>query len=272
MMPDSGTITRIQRFSTGDGPGIRSTVFLKGCNLHCSWCHNPETISPEKGQRMFYAELCRGCGSCHSAGICPNGVLEFVGSELSPAETAGILSEDAPFYANSGGGVTFSGGEPLLQAEYVRATAVLLKEKGIHIAVDTAACTAYSAFERLNPVTDLYLVDLKGIEETACREKTGADLKLVLENIRKLTDAGKTVELRLPVIPGYSDTAEYMERAAALISALRVESVTLLPFHRLGAPKYRALGLEYEYQTVPGVERSLLERLSRAFQWQTVKF
>ena len=175
-------------------------------------------------------------------------------------------------YANSGGGVTFSGGEPLLQAEYVRAAAALLKEKGIHIAVDTAACAAYSAFERLNPVTDLYLVDLKGIEETACREKTGADLKLVLENIRKLTDAGKTVELRIPVIPGYSDTAEYMERAAALTAALRAESVMLLPFHRLGAPKYRALGLEYEYQTVPGVERSLLERLSRAFRWQTVKF
>ena len=165
-----------------------------------------------------------------------------------------------------------SGGEPLLQAEYVRAAAALLKEKGIHIAVDTAACAAYSAFERLNPVTDLYLVDLKGIEETACREKTGADLKLVLENIRKLTDAGKTVELRIPVIPGYSDTAEYMERAAALTAALRAESVMLLPFHRLGAPKYRALGLEYEYQTVPGVERSLLERLSRAFRWQTVKF
>ena len=108
--------------------------------------------------------------------------------------------------------------------------------------------------------------------ETACREKTGADLKLVLENIRKLTDAGKTVELRIPVIPGYSDTAEYMERAAALTAALRAESVMLLPFHRLGAPKYRALGLEYEYQTVPGVERSLLERLSRAFRWQTVKF
>ena len=271
-MPDSGTITRIQRFSTGDGPGIRSTVFLKGCNLHCSWCHNPETISPEKGQWMFYAELCRGCGSCRSTGSCPNGALEFVGYEITPEETVRILAEDAPFYANSGGGVTFSGGEPLLQAEYVRAAAALLKEKGIHIAVDTAACAAYSAFERLNPVTDLYLVDLKGIEEAACREKTGADLKLVLENIRKLMDAGKTVELRLPVIPGYSDTAEYMERAAALTAALRAESVMLLPFHRLGAPKYRALGLEYEYQTVPGVERSLLERLSRAFRWQTVKF
>lgn len=190
-MPDSGTIARIQRFSTGDGPGIRSTVFLKGCNLHCSWCHNPETISPEKGQRMFYAELCRGCGSCRSAGICPNGALEFVGSELSPAETAGILSEDAPFYANSGGGVTFSGGEPLLQAEYVRATAALLKEKGIHIAVDTAACTAYSAFERLNPVTDLYLVDLKGIEETGLPGKNRRGSKAGSGKYQKAYGRGK---------------------------------------------------------------------------------
>lgn len=129
-MPDSGTITRIQRFSTGDGPGIRSTVFLKGCNLHCSWCHNPETISPEKGQRMFYAELCRGCGAAAVREAARNGALEFVGYEITPEETVRILAEDAPFYANSGGGVTFSGGEPLLQAEYVRAAGRAAERKG----------------------------------------------------------------------------------------------------------------------------------------------
>ena len=270
-MINSGIITQIQRFSTGDGPGIRSTVFLKGCNLHCKWCHNPETLSPQKKQRMFYANLCRQCGKCGEGEVCPNGALEYVGYEITPSETARILLEDKPFYEHSSGGVTFSGGEPLLQKEYVQHTAQILKKEKIHIAVDTAAAVPYTAFELLNPVTDLYLIDLKGIDETLFYEKTGGSLALVLENIKNLTESGKEILLRVIVVPGYSDTDEYMKKIDALAGALHLQRITLLPFHNMGAPKYRALGLEYEYQNTPPVERSLLEKLSRNFTNKTIE-
>lgn len=133
---------------------------------------------------MFYANLCRQCGKCGEGEVCPNGALEYVGYEITPSETARILLEDKPFYEHSSGGVTFSGGEPLLQKEYVQHTAQILKKEKIHIAVDTAAAVPYTAFELLNPVTDLYLIDLKGIDETLFYEKTGGSLALVLENIK----------------------------------------------------------------------------------------
>lgn len=271
-MPEFGIITQIQRFSTGDGPGIRSTVFLKGCNLRCRWCHNPETISPKKGERMFYAGLCRHCGECSRGEACPSGALHFAGYEITPEETAHILLEDLPFYRNSDGGVTFSGGEPLLQKEYVYSTAMLLKEKNVHIAVDTAASVPYSAFALLNRVADLYLIDLKGTEEASHYEKTGGNLKLIFNNIENLIRSGKEVELRIIVVPGYSDTREYMEKANAIAEKLHVRKITLLPFHNLGASKYHAMGLDYAYQNTAPVEHGVLEQLSSCFENKIINF
>lgn len=288
---ETGVISRIQRFSTGDGPGIRTTVFLKGCNLRCAWCHNPETWSPrpqlldyaarcvhcgacaavcpvgahtvDAGVHRFDRARCAGCGACAAA--CPAEALQLDGEELGADEVLRVIDEDRDFFAASGGGVTLSGGEPLLQPAFCAEIAAGCRRRGIPVLVDTAASVPYTAFAAVLPYTDHFYCDLKAADTEDCANLTGGDLARILTNMRRLIAAGAAVTARIPVIPGHTDRPAYLARMAALLREAGVEEVGLLPFHRLGTAKYRALGREYPYANAVPPAAAAMAALRDAF-------
>lgn len=236
-------ITQVQRFSTGDGPGIRSTVFFKGCNLACPWCHNPETQSPRP-------EIdCRG---------------RQWGEAIDLERLMERLQEDRAFYEASGGGVTLSGGEPLLQADFCAALAEGCRSQGISVAVDTAGDVPFAAFEPLLPLVQLFYVDLKGPDQAAY-DRVGGSLDRVLNNMARLAARRAPLVARIPIIPGHNDAPEDAERMAALLQASGVERVNLLPFHRMGSSKYQLLGRSYPYQAATPPEKSKMLALLAPF-------
>jgi len=266
-----GVISTIQRYSLRDGPGIRSTVFLVGCNLHCLWCSNPELIAQGNKVMVFHSR-CTACGAClledddkalfldgkklsfdskkkleKFVQICPYQVFKLVGETLEAYELAQRLKRDLPFYENSNGGVSFSGGEPLLQSAFIAETASFLKESGINITVDTAGHVDYSAFERINPFVDLYLYDLKGMNSKVHKMNTGEGNELILSNLDRLIKEGKKVTLRMVVVPGRNDSSEEFKHRLELLQKYRgkINRIDLLKVHDLGRGKYMALGLPY---------------------------
>lgn len=273
----NGIIAEIQRFSTGDGPGIRSTLFCKGCNLHCDWCHNPETIS-RVPQTVFYKNLCKNCGTCQNAefrsreNVCLTGALKKCGYNITPSEAAKILLEDKPFYDSSGGGVTFSGGEPLLQPEFIKETSKLLKKHDVNIIIDTALNVDYSVLEKLNPFVDYYFSDLKGIDANECYKNTGAELDLVISNLKRLIIDEKEIVIRIPVIPGYSDSPDYMSKASQIVKEVGAKYVTLIPFHNLGSAKYISFDKTYEYNNTKSPTKEQLSTLISFFDNATIEF
>lgn len=276
-MNNYGLVSRIQHFSTDDGDGIRTTVFLQGCGLFCKWCHNPETLSP-RGNLLIFDSRCTGCGLCEKicptgahrldpehrffrescilcgkcARICPEKAIEWSGVRMSVSQVLEEILEDADFYGETGG-VTVSGGEPLRQADFVAELARKCRENGVRVAVDTAVSVAFSEIEKVLPYTDLFLADFKAASPEKMRQMTGADYRQVLGNIQKLMERSRVL-VRIPVIPGYNDSAEDMENAGAVLRGARVQ---LLPFHRLATSKYQALGLVYAFAdcTPPTVEK-----------------
>lgn len=272
----------VQRFSTRDGPGIRTTAFFQGCNLRCAWCHNPESLSPEPalqffpdkcalcggcaaacrrgahsiqgGKHRFDASKCVYCGEC--APCCPNGALRCDARRHTPESLAAVLLRDLAYYRNSGGGVTVSGGEPMLKAGFVRALFSLLKEAGVHTAVDTAANVPWGEFERVLPVTDLFLVDLKSIDAQTHRLYTGADNAGILRNLRALCERGAGVEVRMPLIRGVNDSGEFARRTADFLADLPgAPPVRLLAYHNYGLYKAESVRLEMrEFQPPESVE------------------
>ncbi|MGN0989066.1 MAG: radical SAM protein [Eubacteriales bacterium] len=225
-------ISDIQHFSVGDGDGIRTTVFFKGCNMHCPWCHNPETLSPAP-VRLFMK------------GIDKN--VTF-GREMSCDEIIRDVMADERFYRASGGGVTLSGGEVMLQAKEAAELAEKLKALNINVIVDTAGNVPYEEFERMNPYTDVYFFDIKA-SDSEKYSILGGDFNVVCKNIRALLRDGKEVRARIPLIPGFND-GEYTAKMCALISSLGIKNADLLPFHRLGSGKYEAMGREYLYKNI----------------------
>ena len=243
-------IFNIQHFSVGDGDGIRTTVFFKGCNLRCPWCHNPESLSAEP------TRLCdiRRC------------TTETVGKTV-PVE--GVVREvlaDRAYYEESGGGATFSGGEPLLQAEGAKKAAELLYKENISLFIDTAGCVPYGAFEELNPFVDVYLFDIKTANEKRFRETAGGDLSLVRENLRRLIAEKKRVRVRIPLIPGFNTDNDDTDSICRLLSGCGAQTVDLLPFHRMGRSKYEAMGISYAYADILPPSRSELDRVLAAYQ------
>ena len=227
-------VSDIQHFSTGDGPGIRTTVFLKGCNLHCPWCHNPETISAAP-QTLTFAHANR---------------TQTYGCVMTAQQVLAQVLEDEDFYRASGGGVTFSGGEPLLQAEGVAEIAKALGAQGISVVVDTAGCVPWERFAAVLDVTDLFYFDYKTPYPDAYREVVGGDYALIYGNLCKLIASGAHVHVRVPLIPGVNTDAQACAKACEQLRAAGVQYVDLLPFHRMGTGKYEALGKAYAYASV----------------------
>ena len=268
----------IQRNSFVDGPGIRTTVFFKGCNLKCAWCHNPESQSA-KPQIMFYKDKCSGCGKCLE--VCPNNLekcdfcgrceifcasdaRKVCGREYTVDEVFSEVIKDKAFYDNSGGGVTFSGGECMLQIDFLCEILEKCKENGIHTAVDTAGNVPWEYFERILKYTDLFLYDIKLFDREKHKQYTGADNKVILDNLKKLFEGGASVWIRIPVIPGANDTEEEMRKIKEFLKPYSPLKIELLCYHKMGEHKYDALNMQMTQFSVP--DKATLDKLNYIFK------
>lgn len=267
----TGTIFDIQRFCVHDGPGIRTTVFMKGCPLRCGWCHNPEGLSGQI-HVQFFREECIRCGSCsgekrpEDVPVCPTGALRFSGRQIDEAQLLEALVADREFYGDEGG-VTFSGGECLLQGDFVAQLLKKLKALKINTAIDTCGCVPWEQIAKTLPFCDLYLYDIKCADGQLHRNFTGQDNRLILENLRKLSQQGKRIWIRVPIIPGFNDAAEELEAIAAIAAGTAgVTNVTLMPYHTLGKSKYETLGLTPAYDAPRTVTPEQLQAAKEIFR------
>ncbi len=263
----------ITRNSFVDGPGIRTTVFFKGCNLRCAWCHNPESQNSER-EMMFFKNKCTGCGTCKEVcpnhlescdfcgkceRYCPQNARKLCGKEMTVDEVIQEVIKDKVFYDASGGGVTFSGGECMLQIDFLAECLRKCKENGIHTAVDTAGLVPWRYFEKILPFSDLFLYDVKLIDKEKHKRFVDADNDLILENLKKLSATEKDVIVRIPVIGGVNDNETEMNKIAEVLNNIRYSDIELLPYHKLGENKYEALGIRRKRFTVPSKE--IMEKL-----------
>ena len=279
----------IQQFSTEDGPGIRTTVFLKGCPLRCAWCHNPEGMSPHP-DLMWYdlrcigareclracpehalaltpqgmqidRTLCTVCGKCAEA--CPAAAFEVIGKARTADDLMAHLLKDRAFYETSGGGITFSGGEPMQQADFLCEVLPRCKDAGLHVALDTCGAVAWERYERVLPMVDLVLLDLKIMDPARHRTATGISNEIILENAQRIADAGKPMWIRTPVIPGFTDDAANINALAHFISQMlpTVERWDLLAYTNLGKPKYARLDLPYGLKDAALLTKDEMESL-----------
>ena len=231
-MEEKLNVSSIQHFSTGDGDGIRTTVFLKGCHLRCPWCHNPETWSKEP-QTLFYSVSNKSvkCGKL-----------------MTVEEISKEVLADRDFYIESGGGLTVSGGEPLLNPDGVSALAERIKNEYISVIIDTSACVPFESFEKTAPYCDKFFIDFKASNEDDYKNVLHGDFNAVCNNIRNVIANGRDFNIRIPLIPGFNTSDEYVEDMIKVLLFLGVKSVDLLPFHRLASGKYKALGIKYPYE------------------------
>jgi pyruvate formate lyase activating enzyme len=292
----TGRLFNIQRFSIHDGPGIRTTVFLKGCTLACAWCHNPESIAREpelvffphrcigcrgcteacptgaltlEGERRQHRpERCRLCGRCADA--CVAGALVLEGREATVAEVIAEVLKDQPFYERSGGGVTLSGGEPLLQPDFAADLLARCRAHGLHTCLDTAAHAPWDAFEAVLPHTDLVLLDLKLMDPERHRMATGVTNEVILANARRLGGQDSRGRLshtaslivRVPIVPGWTDDDANLAAIAEFVRGFpNLDHVELLPYHRLAESKYLRLQRPYPLEGTPPPSRERLDSL-----------
>ena len=239
-------ITDVKRFAVHDGDGIRTTVFFKGCPLKCLWCHNPEGLSP-LAQEAFYKHKCIGCGECKKEGFMPDNCLGearvLYGKEVTVEELLPQLLEDRDFYESSGGGVTLSGGECLIQADFCAELLKELKKEGIHTAVDTCGFVSKESLDKVIPYTDVFLYDIKAYDEDVHIRCTGQSNKIILENLLYLDSLGKNIEIRIPYVPEYN--SDQIEKIAILLSELKhITKIRVLPYHNYAGSKYKALNIE----------------------------
>ena len=256
-------IFEIKRFAVHDGDGIRTTVFFKGCNLKCAWCHNPEGQSTKK-EWMVYPDKCVGCGRCVGIGlesadfICLHDAKMICGKEYTVNEVMREILKDTAFYETSGGGVTFSGGECMLQIDFLEAILKECKMNGIHTAVDTAGHVPFACFERILPYTDLYLYDIKCYDREKHKELTGVSNEFILSNLKRLLKSGKNVWIRIPIIPEVNDHEAELVAIQSLLSSYGCpEKVELLPYHAMGEHKYIAIGKEAQIFSTPSEEKMM---------------
>jgi pyruvate formate lyase activating enzyme len=285
----TGTIFNIMRFAVNDGPGIRTTVFFKGCPLACTWCHNPEGLSranevayrtercahcgacieacPEHalaegpGGVQRSPELCVACGTC--AGACVTGARELMGRDVTVAELLAEIVKDRVFFDESGGGVTFSGGEPLLQYEFLIETLAACRKADLRTAVETTGFASWEKVNALIPLTDLFLYDLKLMDAERHRQYTGVSNARILENLRELAATAAAVTVRVPLIPGVNDDEGNIRAVAQFVADLgTVPSIHLLPFHAGASGKYHALGMTYALEGMRSPTQERLQSLA----------
>ena len=272
--PLRGMVFDIKRFAVHDGPGIRTTVFLKGCPLRCVWCHNPESmlrrpeiafhpdkcihcgrcleVCPLDEDKKLDREFCTGCGAC--AEVCPSGARVLCGRELSVDEVMAEVVRDKPFYDNSGGGVTVSGGEPLAQPAFACEILRSCRDESIHTTLDTTGYAEWSVLAEVASQADLVLYDLKHADPQQHSDLTGVSNEVILKNARRLAETGKPMIVRIPVIPACTDSAENIGNIGKFVSSLgdSVKSVELLPYNRLAEAKYHQYG--YSDYKLEGLE------------------
>ncbi|MBW2364430.1 MAG: glycyl-radical enzyme activating protein [Deltaproteobacteria bacterium] len=286
-MTQSGVVFNIQRFSTHDGPGIRTTVFLKGCPLSCQWCANPESISGSP-QLMVRDVKCAGCSACIDAcpekaihlnteqkrhinwdtctqcfkcvDVCLYGALTVIGETKTPESIVEVVEKDRVFYKNSGGGVTISGGEPLLQHEFLKQTLEQLKQNDFHITLDTTGFTSQTVLDKILPLVDLVLLDIKHLDPDCHRTFTGVDNTNILENARHISSSVKTW-FRIPLIQDVNDSQDNISQIVDLAKNLGVEKISLLPFHEGGTSKWRQLGMQQPDFTGNSPEEEYIDSL-----------
>ncbi len=276
----SGLIFDLRRYSIHDGPGIRTTVFFKGCPLACAWCHNPESrlSAPELMQRQNRCILCGDClevcphdavsrrgdeilidrarcrvsGACAAA--CPSDALQVVGTGMTTSQVMAEVERDRAFYETSGGGVTFSGGEPLAQFDFLFALLTECRRAGIHAVLDTSGHAPWSLLKRTIPLVGLYLYDLKLMDEHRHLQWTGVSNADILANLKRLSGSGSEVLIRIPLIPGINDDEQNLRQTAEFMAGLDTQPlVELLPYHNIAAGKYSGLGRE---DPLPGLKPS----------------
>jgi pyruvate formate lyase activating enzyme len=265
-----GLVFNIQKFSIHDGPGIRTTVFMKGCPLTCPWCSNPEGMNPEpqiitndrkcigcgkcaeacplkaiscnNGSRALDWELCNNCLEC--ASVCPSRSIEVTGTYMTVDEVFKIAARDAPFYANTGGGVTISGGEPLLQWEFARALLQRCKDARFHTTLDTAAYSKWDVMDSVLEYVDLVLFDVKHTDPERFSDECGVSNDLIMRNLEKAAHR-VSVWLRIPLVPDYNDSESNLRQTAELALRIGADKVSILPYHEYGKHKYERLGRKY---------------------------
>lgn len=259
----TGNIFNIMRYSIHDGPGIRTTVFMKGCPLSCLWCHNPESIDPLP-QIMKNESKCIHCGNCDQE--CPTGALERVGYEISVNDLVKEILKDELYHESSGGGVTFSGGEPLYQIDFLAEALAKCRKLQIHTAVDTSGFAPEEDLHKIIGLVDLFLFDIKHIDDEKHKLYTGVSNELIFKNLRTLLRNNCKVNIRIPVIPGINDNAEDAKKLSEMLKGYgNITDINLLPYHNLQQDKYRRLGIEYTLPELKNMEKSELSELSAIY-------
>ena len=291
-MNSKAKITNIQKFSVKDGPGIRSIVFFKGCTLSCKWCANPENIGFDP-ELMFYEHKCIGCGLCikscisgavsqsenmiitdrnictvcgNCTKVCSSKARVIKGEDMTEECVLEQIDEDIPFYRNSGGGVTFSGGEPLLKAGFVADIAADYRRKGLSTAVETCGCVPWENIETVKNWIDIFLYDIKFVDHEKHITYCGRSNVQILENLRRLCITNDVI-VRIPLIPGVNDTVSDIDKLCKYLTEIRneIKGIQCLPYHDLGISKYEALGKEYELEHVKVPDQEHLERICEQF-------
>ena len=267
-----GIVYNIMKYALQDGPGIRTTVFLKGCPLSCWWCHNPESQDVE-GEIIYNQDKCISCEACittncHScikcgfcATVCVTGAKEMIGSEMTVGEVMKEIEKDLIFYEESGGGVTFSGGEPLMQLDFLLEILKACKAKDINTVVDTTGYGPFKALQKIAPYTDLFLYDLKHIKDSSHTEYTGVSNTTILDNLTALTKIHNSIYIRIPIVPGINDDEESIKGFAEFLKGMyNIQGIQLLPYHDIAIEKYKRLKKEYKLIDIkPPTEEAMMQ-------------
>ena len=293
MQLPEGLIFDIKRFSIHDGPGIRTTIFLKGCPLHCVWCHNPEGISPSK-EFQFWSKrciacheciqaceyhalsivenkpvrddrLCQVCGACVEA--CPAEAMVLIGKKMTVQDVIQEIETDVLYYDQSGGGVTFSGGEPLLQIEFLDVLLQACKDRGIHTAVDTSGYVQLEDLQRIKEWVDLFLYDVKIIDEFKHLKYTGVSNRQILNNLIELSKSGAEIIIRIPIIPGINESSDDIDQLREFLEGMdRNHPVHLLPYHSTAIEKYSRMNSIYQLQDVRSPAADHLSKIAELLE------